>query len=135
MRVVVDTNVFVSAALKDKSFPALALHVVAQRGTLLKSTATEGQLFAVLVRPQLAALIDPAAVDWIRELMAWAEAVTITERIAACRDATDDKFLELAVSGKADMIVSGDADLLVLNPFRGIPIMPPATFVQGAARS
>ena len=37
MRVVVDTNVFVSAALKDKSFPALALHVVAQRGTFLKS--------------------------------------------------------------------------------------------------
>ena len=92
MRVVVDTNVFVSAALKDKSFPALALHVVAQRGTLLKSTATEGQLFAVLARPQLAALIDPAAVDWIRELMARAEAVTITERIAACRDATDENF-------------------------------------------
>ena len=135
MRVVVDTNVFVSAALKDKSFPALALHVVAQRGTLLKSTATEGQLFAVLGRPQLAALIDPAAVDWIRDLMARAEAVTITERIAACRDATDDKFLELAVNGKADMIVSGDADLLVLNPFRGIPIVSPAAFVQGAARS
>ena len=67
MRVVVDTNVFVSAALKDKSFPALALHA-----------------------PEL---------------------VTITERIAACRDATDDKFFELAVNGKADMIVSGDADL------------------------
>ena len=61
--------------------------------------------------------------------------MTITERIAACRDATDDKFLELAVNGKADMIVSGDADLLVLNPFRGIPIVSPAAFVQGAARS
>jgi predicted nucleic acid-binding protein len=67
--------------------------------------------------------------------MAGAEAVTITERIAACRDVTDDKFLELAVSGKADMIVSGDADLLVLNPFRGIPIVTPAAFVQGAART
>jgi len=61
--------------------------------------------------------------------------VTISERIAAWRDATDDKFLELAVNGKADMIVSGDADLLVLNPFRGIPIVSPAAFVQGAARS
>src|SRR3954447_10653932 len=64
MRVVVDTNVFVSAALKDKSFPALALHIIEQRGTLLKSTATEGQLFAVLARPQLAALVDPAAGGW-----------------------------------------------------------------------
>jgi predicted nucleic acid-binding protein len=51
MRVVVDTNVFVSAALKDKSLPALAVHLVGQRGTLLKSTATERQLFEVLARP------------------------------------------------------------------------------------
>src|SRR3954471_88511 len=101
MRVVVDTNVFGSAALKDKSFPALALHIIEQRGTLLKSTATEGQLFAVLARPQLAALIDPAGGDWRRERVAGAEAGTIPEPIPPCRDATDDKFLELAVSGKA----------------------------------
>jgi uncharacterized protein len=56
----------------------------------------------------------------------------LPERIAACRDATDDKFLELAVSGVADLILSGDGDLLVLNPFRGIPIVTPATFVQAA---
>ncbi len=135
MGVVVDTNVFVSAALKDKSFPALVLHIVAQRGTLLKSTVTERQLFEVIARPQLAALIDPTTADWMRKLMAAAEAVTITERIAVCRDATDDKFLEIAVNGKADMIVSGDADLLVLTPFRGIPIVPPSAFVQRSART
>ena len=56
--------------------------------------------------------------------MAIAELVPITERIAACRDPTDDKFLELAVSGRADLIVTGDADLLTLNPFRSIPIIP-----------
>jgi uncharacterized protein len=65
--------------------------------------------------------------------MAAAELVTITERIAACRDPTDDKFLELAVNGHADLIVSG-ADLLALNPFRQIPIVTPAAFVQGIAR-
>lgn len=135
MRVVVDTNVFVSAALKDKSFPALALHVVAQRGTLLKSAVTERQLFEVIARPHFARLIDQAAINWMRDLMGRAETVTITQRVTACRDATDDKFLELAVNGKADVVVSGDADLLVLNPFRGIPIVPPAAFVQGAARS
>ena len=62
--------------------------------------------------------------------MAAAELVDITERIAACRDPKDDKFLELAVSGKADLIVSGDGDLLDLNPFREIPILTPAGFVQ-----
>ena len=46
----------------------------------------------------------------------------------------DDKFLELAVNGQADLIVTGDADLLALNPFRDIPIVTPAVFVQGVAR-
>jgi uncharacterized protein len=125
MRVVVDTNVLVSAALKDKSVPALAVHPVARRGGLLKSTATEQQLFEVLDRPHLAPLIASAAREWLARLLAAAEPVTITERVVACRDPTDDKFLELAVNGHADFIVSGDADLLVLNPFRGIPIIPP----------
>jgi predicted nucleic acid-binding protein len=42
--------------------------------------------------------------------------------------------LELAINGHADLIISGDADLLALNPFRKIPIVPPADFVQGLAR-
>ncbi|HTV30950.1 MAG TPA: putative toxin-antitoxin system toxin component, PIN family [Xanthobacteraceae bacterium] len=60
-----------------------------------------------------------------------AELVTIVDRIEAGRDPTDDKFLELAVSGQADMIVTGDLDLLVLHPFRSIPIIDPAAFIQG----
>ena len=67
-------------------------------------------------------------------MLAGAELVAITERIAACRDPKDDKFLELAVNGHADLIVSGDADLLAVDPFRDIPIVTPATFVQGIAR-
>jgi putative PIN family toxin of toxin-antitoxin system len=133
MRVVLDTNVFVSAALKDHSLPALAVHLVEERGVLLKSTATERQLFNVLARPHFTLLIAPATHAWLRKLLTEAETVTITERIVACRDPTDDKFLELAINGHADLIVSGDADLLMLNPFRSIPIVPPATFVQGAA--
>jgi uncharacterized protein len=134
MRVVVDTNVLVSAALKDRSLPALAVHLVAQRGGLLKSAATERQLFDVLDRPYFTPLIAPAARGWLTKLLAMAEPVTIIERIVACRDPTDDKFLDLAVNGHADLIISGDADLLVLNPFRGIPIVAPAAFVHKATR-
>src|SRR5579859_850640 len=133
MRVVLDTTVLVSAALKDRSFPAMAVRIAGERHVLLKSAATERQLFEVLARPYLAALIVPAALAWFKKLLATAEAVTIRERIAACRDPTDDKFLELGVNGRADVIVSGDADLLVLNPFREIPIVTPAAFVQAAA--
>lgn len=60
MRFVVDTDVLISAALKDRSFPALAVHLAAQRGILLKSSTTEQQLFEVLARPYFAPLIAPA---------------------------------------------------------------------------
>lgn len=133
MRVVLDTNVLVSAALKRESTPGFAVRLVHVRHALLKSADTERQLFDVIARPYLAALIDNETREWLRALFASAEPVTITERIAACRDPTDDKFLELAVSGRADAIVSGDADLLALDPFRSIPILTPAKFVGGAA--
>src|SRR6202030_1039766 len=57
MRVVVDTNVFVSAALKEKSQPGMAVHLVAESGVFLKSTVTERELFVTLARPRLAPLI------------------------------------------------------------------------------
>ncbi len=133
MRLVVDTNILVSAGLKRGSLPHIALSQAAQRCVLLKSAATEAQFIEVTARPYLAPLIAPATRDWLTLIMAAAELVAITQRIAACRDPTDDKFLELAVNGRADLIVSGDKDLLVLNPFRGIPIVAPAAFVQGAA--
>lgn len=52
----------------------------------------------------------------------------VTIRIS--RDATDDKFLECAVSGDADYIVSADADLLILREVQGIPIVDVPTFWQ-----
>jgi putative PIN family toxin of toxin-antitoxin system len=131
MRVVVDTNVFISAGLKENSPPETAIHLVAARHLLLKSAITEQELFVTLARPRLMPLIDPQFRDWLRQLTATAELVNITERIAACRDLRDDKFLELAVNGRADVIVTGDRDLLALDPFRGIPIITPAGFVQG----
>jgi uncharacterized protein len=114
MRVVVDTNVFISAALKDRSLPGDAVHLATERDLLLKSSTT--------------------FLMWLGEVLAAAELVPITERIVACRDPKDDKFLELAVNGRADLIVSGDADLLALSPFRGIPIITPAAYAQGATQ-
>ena len=51
------------------------------------------------------------------------------ETIVDCRDLKDNKFLELAVEAKAQCVITGDKDLLVLNPFRGIPILTPADFL------
>ena len=109
MRIVVDTNVFVSAALKANSLPFIVARWIDRHGGLLKSAATEQELLHVLQRPYIAAVTIPSFRDGLARMLAAAELVTITERIAACRDPRDDKFLELAVNGHADLIVTGDA--------------------------
>jgi predicted nucleic acid-binding protein len=101
---------------------------------LLKSAATEGEILSILSRPQIAAVTIPAFRDDLAKMVASDELVAITERITACRDPHDDKFLDLAVNGHADLIVSDDADLLTLNPFRDIPILTPTAFMQGTTR-
>ena len=132
MRLVVDTNVFVSAALKDDSWPGSTVRWIARYGGLIKSDVTEQEVLRVLARPYFRSKVSAAFLADIGRLFAVAEAVAITERVVACRDPHDDKFLELAVNGRADAIVSGDVDLLVLDTFRGIPIITPAAF--GLAR-
>jgi uncharacterized protein len=102
-------------------------------GGLLKTSATEQEIFDVVQRPRIAENTVPLFAARLRQIFAAAELVTITERVAACRDPKDDKFLELAVNGRADLIVSGDADLLVLDTFRGIPIITPAAFGHSQA--
>jgi uncharacterized protein len=135
MRLVVDTNIFVSAALKDSSWPGTVVRWIEESGGLLKTAVTERQVIEVLQRPYFSSKLPPAYLDRVRLIFSKAELVTITERIAVCRDPTDDRFLELAVNGRADMIVTGDLDLLVLNPFRGIPIITPLAFGHAHARA
>jgi len=47
----------------------------------------------------------------------------ILERVDLCRDEKDNKFLEVAINGKADYLITGDNDLLVLRPFQDVKIM------------
>lgn len=130
MRVVLDTNILISAALKERSLPALSVALACRRGTILKSIETERELLAVMARPRLAPLIAPAFRRWTIAMLESAEAIEIVERVEACRDPNDDKFLELAVNGRANLILSGDADLRALDGYRGISVLDPAAFVR-----
>jgi putative PIN family toxin of toxin-antitoxin system len=58
------------------------------------------------------------------------ELVDVVDQIRASRDPNDDKFLEAAVSGRANVVITGDRDLLDLNPFREIPILTPADYLR-----
>ncbi len=103
-------------------------------GGLLKTAATEQEVFEVIQRPRIAKKIPPSFRESLQRIFAAAESVTITEKISTCRDPKDDKFLELAVNGNADVIVSGDVDLLILNTFREIPIINSAAFAYMKAQ-
>ena len=67
--------------------------------------------------------------EFIRLLGRIAEVVPIVRALRVCRDARDDKFLEAAVNGRADLIVTGDRDLLELDPFMDITILGPAAYL------
>lgn len=56
--------------------------------------------------------------------------VSILRSIQTCRDPHDDKFLEAAVNGRADLIVTGDANILVLHPFGKISILTPHAYLE-----
>ena len=94
------------------------------------SDALSEELGRVLVRRRFDRYVSPEdRIKLFDGLTRDAEFVEITETVQVCRDPEDDRILELAVNGNADYIVTGDADLLVLNPFRGIRILRPADFL------
>lgn len=130
MRAVFDTNVMVSAVLLPRSIPRQAFDRAQGQGTILTSMATIDELNAVLRRPRFDKYVREAQrLEFLALLIQEAELVEVTEIVTECRDPKDNKFLALAVSGKATCLVSGDKDLLALHPFRGIPILPPQTFL------
>jgi predicted nucleic acid-binding protein len=88
----------------------------------------------VLRRPRIAPRLALFFLDGSRRVYAVAELVTIIEPVTGCRDPDDDKFLELAVNGLADAIISGGRDLLAPSTFRGVPIIAPAAFARAEVR-
>lgn len=130
-RIVIDTNVYVSRALRLASVPGLAVNKAWLDATTLLSAATWTELQLVLNRAKFAPYIRPRTLGpYLEKIRASATFVSIPTHIRACRDPRDDKFLELAVHGRADAIVAGHADLLALHPFRGIEIFTPAEYLK-----
>nr|WP_294508582.1 putative toxin-antitoxin system toxin component, PIN family [uncultured Rhodopila sp.] len=130
LRVVLDTNALISRLLVPSSVPAWAVQRAISEHIVLASDATIMELADVLSRRKF----DPyVSVEdrqrFLRLFGRIVEQATVLHVVRACRDPKDDKFLELAVNGAADVIVTGDADLRALNPFRGIQISSPADFL------
>lgn len=130
-RFVFDTNTLISAFLFKNSIPRKAFSKATKTGILVACSATFNEFREVIFRSKfdkyLTSDLRRAAFDEITEKTLF---IKSTESIKACRDPKDDKFLELAVAAKATCIITGDDDLLVLNPFRNISILNPSDFLD-----
>ena len=133
MRVVVDTGILVSGLIHPQGAP----------GEVLR-TLRDGRFIPIYTTPMVVEIIDVLGRPFFREkyriypgdattlvnlLRLRGELVVPQAAMNACRDPKDNKFLEAAIAGNADVIVSGDKDLLVLNSFEGISILRPAEFL------
>ena len=129
---VIDTNILISAfLLTETSNAALTLKKARDTGKIIMSEESFTELFDVLVRPKFDKYISlDKRLQLLADLKSIIKKVTVETKITVCRDPKDNKFLELAIAGNASCIVTGDNDLLVLNPFNKIPILTPADFLR-----
>ena len=127
LRLVLDTNVLLSALL----FPTGSLSWLRRSWQSeailpLASRDTTAELLRVLYYPKLRLTGDERE-DLLADYLPWCETVIVSKPVAVpeCRDSADRPFLELSLAGKADALVTGDADLLALASVFSVPILTP----------
>jgi len=128
---VIDTNTLISAFLSKYSNTRKAIDRAIEKGKILASLETYNEFREVLLRPKFDKYISAERklliLNELKELIVFKE---ISESINVCRDPKDNKFLELAIAAKASCIITGDDDLLILHPFREIPILNAFDFLN-----
>lgn len=130
LRILLDTGVLFSAILKPDSPPASAFRLALENGVLLTSDGLLAECEDVFERPYLANRVPRSERQRIiRILVNAGEKTVVASTIVECRDPKDDFLLALALDGRADYLVTGDADLLALDPWRGVRIVTPADFL------
>ncbi len=133
IRFVFDTNTIVSALLFRHSVPRQAFGRALSSGTILTSEPLVMELSRVLARDRFDSYLSlEERNEFLVALIRNSDLIKITESVQACRDPDDDRILELAVNGAAAYIVTGDSDLLVMNPFRGVAILTPAELLRNS---
>lgn len=142
MRAIIDTNVLIAGLLWRGPPHALLEHVRAGTVSLVSSPALLAELADVIGRSKFDAILTRTntsrerALAEVRQLAEVIEPPPLPQPV--CRDPDDDQVLALALAAKAEIIVSGDNDLLSLKSFEGIPIVAPAqalSFVEAIGKT
>lgn len=126
LKLVVDTNVLISAALSSQGAPAQLMRRVLGQHILVFSQATFDELHTRIYRPKFDRYITlEQRQRLLHDFNACAHWVDLAPYPVYCRDPDDDKFIATALQAQADWLVSGDRDLLEAKPLAGLRIVTP----------
>lgn len=130
-RIVADSNCLISRFLLPDPIPGEAVRKAVGVGLLLVSEVTMEELADVLARAKFDRYVSiEDRKRFLRLLGRVAELVPIVYPVRECRDPADDKFLEVALNGRAAVILTGDDDLLALHPWRNVEILSPRDYLK-----
>ncbi len=130
-RIVVDTNLAISAAILRNSISNKAFSLALKNFLLVSSESTLAELIDVIYRPKFNKyLTEEARLEFLTLVAQASEIVHVTSVITDCADPKDNQFLELAVDAGAGIILSGDPHLTEMNPYREITIVGPKEFLE-----
>jgi len=122
-RVIIDTNLWVSFLI-TKQFLFLDQLFELEKVRLIFSPELLGEFLEVTSRPKLKKYFAPADVERLMEILEKnAEIINVTSKVIQCRDENDNFLLSLAKDGKADYLITGDNDLLVMKTFENTEII------------
>ncbi|OFX16977.1 MAG: putative toxin-antitoxin system toxin component, PIN family [Bacteroidetes bacterium GWA2_31_9] len=129
---VFDTNLIISAHLSKHSISRKAYDLAFEIGLVLRSDNTFEELVTTFTKAKFEKYLSiESRIKAINEFESKSLLISVTTgSLKACRDPKDDKFLSLAKAGNASAIITGDKDLLILNPFENISIVTPDAFLK-----
>ncbi len=131
MLLIFDTNTIVSASLFFNSKPAVALRIAKLKFRILVSDTIVQEIKSVFLREKFDKYLSlENRMEFLSNFLIKTQKIAVTSVITDCRDPKDNKFLELAIDGNADYIITGDPDLLILHSYRGISIVTPSQFLS-----
>ncbi|MYJ75272.1 MAG: putative toxin-antitoxin system toxin component, PIN family [Gammaproteobacteria bacterium] len=134
MRVVIDTNVWVSRLLLADSVAARAVDSALRNSEVIVSEPLIEELADVLAREKFDRYVSLAdREEFLRRILQVAATFPVLSEVDDCRDADDNRLLALALDSQSDYILTGDKDLLTMSPWRGILIISPRAFLDATA--
>lgn len=131
-RYVIDTNLLVSAVLIEGNTPDIGIRTIEESGGILVfSMETFEELETVLMRPKFDRYVFREERRKVLSLFeSTGDFVLPVKKFTHCRDIKDNKFLDVAVAGDVEFLITGDKDLLILKEIENIPIMQMSDFLK-----